>query len=325
VSVEALLAAWPISRPAALRPTGSGINSLTFFVDTPGPTYCLKVYQNTSDPARVRAEHALLTALAAAGLPFAVPAPIRARDGQTLVGWPGDGRLAALCPLIPGQPPDRANLAHARAVGQALGQLQAALAGIEPAASQPDHPSYGALARIHPRVPDPLTAGDGLGLPDDARRRLVAILAGLVEAVPALYARLPRQLCHCDYGPGQTLIAGDRISGVLDFEFAGPDLRAIDVATGWYWSASRSGDDPWPPIAAFAAGYRALVTATDAELAAAPTLARLQRAVGLVHWAGRLRAGRADLPLVREQAERLLAVDDFATRHGPRLVDTLAG
>jgi homoserine kinase type II len=132
-------------------------------------------------------------------------------------------------------------------------------------------------------------------------------------------------MSHCDYGPGNTLVVGDRVSGVLDFEFAGPDLRAMDVATGWYWSASRAPEDPWAPIAAFAAGYRAVVAPTEEELAAAPALARLQRATALVHWVGRLRVGQADPAIVLEQGERLLAVDAFVARHGRRLIEVLAG
>ena len=44
-----------------------------------------------------------------------------------------------------------------------------------------------------------------------------------------------------------------------------------------------------------------------------------------VHWVGRLRAGQAEPGLVREQAERLLALDDFLEREGERLIGTLAG
>jgi Ser/Thr protein kinase RdoA (MazF antagonist) len=325
VIADELLDAWPLDQPRRLRPTGSGINSLTHFVEAGAGGYLLKVYQATADLARLRYEHALLGALREAGLPFAVPAPLPSRAGDTIVRLPDGERLAALFELIPGQPPDRTNPTHARAIGRALGQLHRALAGIELGPPPDPERCYGALDRVHAQVPDPLAAPDELPIGGDERRRLRAILAELVDQVPNLYARLPRQLCHCDYGPGQTLIVGDRISGVLDFEFAGPDLRAIDVATGWYWTCSRSVDDRWPPIAAFAAGYRAVVKPTEAELAAAPTLARLQRAAGLVHWVGRLRAGQAEPGLVREQAERLLALDDFLEREGERLIGTLAG
>ena len=307
-----------------MRPTGSGINKTTHFVDTPSRSYFLCIYQECSAGDQVRREHALLGALASAGLPFAVPAPIPTRGGETLVAVPGGDRVATLFDVIRGRAPDRTDPRHIRAVGEALGHLHRALAAIDLGPDSSEHVTYGMLGRIHPRVPDPISAPDDLPLGSDERARLRRILEGVIEAVPTLYATLPVQLCHCDYGPGNTLFVGDRVSGVLDFEFAGPDLRAIDTATGWYWSQSRWADDPWTPIAAFAAGYRAVLGLTEAEIAAAPALARLERAAGLVHWVGRLRAGQADPAFAREQGERLLAVDAFVAENGRRLVEALA-
>jgi homoserine kinase type II len=294
-------------------------------VDTPSRGYFLCVYRRGADRAGVLREHGVLQALAGVGLPYEVPAPLRASSGETLVALPGGEGLAGLFDLIPGQAPDRANRRHLHAVGEALGHLHRALAGIDAGAFGDGRVTYGMLDRIHASVPDPLAAADDLPLASGARRRIRAILASVIEAVPGLYATLPGQLCHCDYGPGNTLVVGERVSGVLDFEFAGPDLRAIDVATGWYWGQSLAAEDPWTPIEAFAAGYGSVVAPTAAELAAAPMLARLQRATGLVHWVGRLRDGEADPGLVLDQAQRLLAVDAFVAAHGDRLIETLAG
>jgi homoserine kinase type II len=322
VTLDDLPGLWPIEAPWRLRETGSGINNLTRFVDSGDRSYFLRVYSNTTDPERVRYEHALLRAAAASGLPFAVPTPIAARSGATFVEAP----LAALFEVIPGTAPDRTSPVHAHALGEALGHLHAALERIEMAPRPGPAIFYGTLDRIHPLVPDPCAAVADLPLAEARQGRLRAILADLVEQVPALYRTLPLQLCHCDYGPGNTLMLGDRVTGVIDWEFAGPDLRAIDVATGWHWllrgEVTAAG---WPLIGAFAAGYRAVVASTAAELAAAPTLALLQRATALIHWLGRARAATADPVRGLDQAESLLALDGVLRHDGSRLVDTLAG
>ena len=57
--------AWDLEGTGDLRPIGSGINNLSWFV---GDRYVLGRYQSTTDLARIAREHRLLAALDAAGL-----------------------------------------------------------------------------------------------------------------------------------------------------------------------------------------------------------------------------------------------------------------
>jgi homoserine kinase type II len=313
-----LVAAWPLAGPPAVRPVTSGTNNRTVRIETPGGAYLLRVYRNTRDSARVRYEHAVLLALQDAGLSFRVPAPLPSGDGTgpTLIET-ADGSLAALFPELPGAAPDRTDPAHLAACGAALAELHAALRR-QNVAPPPAAATYGDLDRIHPLVPDPWRLPETLPLDGAGRARLTALLDSLQRAVPGLYATLPGQLCHNDYGPGNTLQIGGRTSAVLDFEFAAPDLRAIDVATGWYWSAGPlwgTGRE-LPAVRAFLAGYTAGARLTAAEGAATSWLARLQRAVALIHRAGRERAGLATAAEVAEQARRLLDLDRWLEANG---------
>lgn len=316
--LEALLAAWDLASPVAVQPAGSGENNLTVVVETPRGDYLLRRYLNTADVARVVYEHALLRQLATADLPFAVPAPVPARDGQTFLATPG-GELAALYPRIPGVRPERGNQRHLRAVGAALADLHRALATVKPPPSP--HAVYGDLAHIHPLAPEPLAAPDALPLSGDERARLRMILSDLLHVSPTLYGTLARQCIHADYGPGNTLIVGDRISGVLDFEFAGPDLRAFDVTGAYYQAAGEAweGGKPWPLLTAFLDGYLAAAPFTAAEAAALPALSRLQRAATLVYWFGRWRAGKTTEAQAVERARRLLWHDAWLDEHGAEL------
>jgi homoserine kinase type II len=320
VDERAVLAAWPLSSPITVQPTTSGLNNRTHRVETPERSYLLKLYQNTRDPARVRYEHAILLGLTAQRLSFRVPTPVAARDGSTLVCLDGHA-LAALFPLLPGAPPDRRDPEHLRSCAAALAELHAALRRLDVGPPPAGAATYGDLDRVHPLVPDPWELPGRLPLPSDDRRRLAGLFADLRGLIPILYATLPRQLCHNDYSPGNTVQVGGRTSAIFDFEFAAPDLRAIDVAVGWYWSvgdAWGTGDE-LPAARAFLAGYADASALAPAEVDAMPTLALLQRATSLVHWTGRRRAGLTTDALVAEQARRLLDLDRWLLDHAPSI------
>jgi homoserine kinase type II len=311
----AWLEAWALTEPIALRPTGRGINNRTFFVDTPAGTRFLRIYVNTRDPARVRYEHEILRALAGQSLSFAVPKPVETRDGGTFATLPG-GELAALFDLIPGEPPGERDRAYLRECGVALGELHGALRAIATPAS-PEVAAQNALERIHPLVPDPWSI-------DDAIVRV--ILGALRPAIPRLYASLPVQLCHHDFFPVNTLQIRGRLTGVLDFEFVGPNLRAVDLVPCLLFGPSdgRTADERLGHAAAFLDGYRRHGDLTQAEARALPTLARLTRATHLIHWFGRDRAGLDPGAHHRTHIERLVELDQFLAAHGGELI-ALAG
>ena len=309
-----LVASWPVQPPWSLRPVGSGTNNLSRFVDAASGRFFLRVYQNTADAGQVGFEHRLLAELDRASLPFRVPSPVTARDGRTVAAT-ADGRLAALFRVLPGEPLARRDVGQIRRCGEALGQLHRALARIDLAGARA-WPTYGDLERVHPLVPDPLAAVGQLGLGEIARRRVARIVRALAETAPGLYGTLPRQLTHGDPGPGNMLQVEGRISAVLDFEFAGPDLRAVDAAVGWYWSIGPNWDGGRERAFgdAFLEGYLGANGLTAAELSALPTLSRLERTVALLHRIGRWRQGLAAPEEAREQAERLLRLDDWLSR-----------
>lgn len=319
-----VLDAWPLSLPRRLRPAEAGTNNLSRFVDTPAGSYFLRIYQNTADTARIRYEHALLSRLQQAGLPFAVPRPLATRHGATYtVLAQAEGRaVAALFPVIAGQHPQRTNAAHALICGEALAVLHTALARIDMDLAVSSPATYGDLAHVHPLVQDPLSLIQDLPLHQVERARLRALFEDLRPQLPDLYDRLPRQIIHGDYGRSNALLRDGRVSGVLDFEFASPDLRAMDVTVALWsfgvapWQTERD----WALIEAIVAGYGQRSALTGAEAAALPTLLRLREATALVHWVGRLRQGLTTADDITERAGRMLDVDHWLQVHGAELL-----
>jgi Ser/Thr protein kinase RdoA (MazF antagonist) len=179
-----LLAAWGIETNVAVQVLTGGTNNLSYFLETSEHRFILRIYENTSDLPRLRYEHALLTQLAGAGLPFAVPAPIPAASGQTLIQVPDGGDvLAALFPFILGRHPHHASGSQLPACGIALGRLDAALAAITTDLSASSLTTFGELAAVHPAVRDPLALPSELSFVEPGQRaRCAEIQFGVYPA-----------------------------------------------------------------------------------------------------------------------------------------------
>ena len=306
-----------------------GTNNRITGVRSGGGNFVWKISQSFADPAPLRREHALLAWLAGRGLPFAVPAPVLDREGETLqrsaAGW------GALFPLLPGERPDGRDPAQVEAVGAALGELHGALA-YYPAAMWPDLPAYGDLDRIHPAIPAPeaLTPRD-LGLTGDtAPNRALAWwrehLIGLRAFIAGPYRALPRQMIHSDFALGNVLWHEGRLAAVLDFEFASADARAIDLASGLEFMLrpwdGEAVDELWPLATAFCRGYARAGALTAAEVAAIPWLIRLRDTVSTLWHTGRTLAhGLGERN--RSSFEHLQGNSRWLTEHERRLVATI--
>ena len=299
-------------RPRLLTPAEWGINNRTSFVTCAAGEFVVRVYLNAGALASIHFEHALLLHLAGRRLSFATPVPERTIAGDTIAHDP-DGHSAVLFRRIPGVHLQGTDDGPLRAVGTAFAELDEALAATLDIGVAP--PSFdGDLARIHAQVPD-------LGsLPELDPVTGDEVAAAARDAEP-LYASLPRQIVHGDFAFGNALFVDRRVTAILDFEFAGLDLRAMDLAAACYILTARyHGSTSWRP---FVEAYVARLPLTDTEAAAIPALMSLHAAVDLVHWLGRSRAGPAIPARVAEVAARLHEVRGWRAHHGAELVDVV--
>src|SRR5688500_13066722 len=126
---QALLGAWPVGAVRSITPTEPGHNNRSWVVEVEAGKYVLRAYDNLGEKA-IQFEHALLTQLGGASLPFAVPVPVPNKDGLTLhltAGPDGNRLRAALFPFLPGAHPTRDDPLAATELGVALAHLHAAL------------------------------------------------------------------------------------------------------------------------------------------------------------------------------------------------------
>lgn len=299
MDISELLTAWPIRESVRVEPMQHGINNYVWRVDAAdGQIYVLRVLPGSEDLPRVRYEATLLYALSEKPLPFRLPLPLRASNGDIVVPFEretGSSTIATLHPFLPGSRPDRTDPTGAAQAGTALAVLDSALAELpEQVVRQFQSLStFGDVDHYHVLVPDPLVAIEQLPVDRNLSSAVRNLLAAVIEKTDELYSRLPQQLLHRDYDPSNILMDDSGVTAVLDFEFAGRDIRVLDlcVALSW-WPVNLMGTGKeWEVIDAFGAAYVHEFPLSKEELQAIPDILRLRDAGSLIHRIGRYLAG----------------------------------
>jgi len=318
---------WPGIREWAPRSTEWGTANATFFVGD-HDAYLLKIYGDKNQ-AQLEFEHRVLLHLGRADLSFAIPVPQPSCSGAVLVPIAPDSASAqppfqaAVYAVIPGASCARGDERRTFLQGAAMGELHQALRMAEIPREDAVLPAWGDLDRIHPLVPDWRTLPDALGMSAEVVEGTSRIIRRTEEMVPRLQAELPGQIVHADYVQPNILFDRDRISGVIDFEFATHDLRAFDVAASFYhFCLSPWSDTPrWTLIEAFLRGYASQVPFVPAEIDALPMLLRWQRLSCLVYWSGMYRQGLATRTSLVAAAEENLRLEGWIRHSGDALID----
>jgi Ser/Thr protein kinase RdoA (MazF antagonist) len=248
-------------------------------LDTGTASYTLKL-ANPVEPANLtefQTQALLHTARLAPDLP--TPRVIADQDGRSIIPTP-DGALRLLT-WLSGTP-----LAHlprtpalAKAIGTALGRLDAALALFHHPAA--DHHLLWDIRN----TPDlfPLTKV----LPDDLKPRITTFLTRFsTQTAPAL-AQLPRQVIHGDFNPHNLLADPDApgtLTGILDFGDMTLSHRICDLAVAASYLIEPT--DPTALLLPLVTAYHRANPLTSPELALLPDLitARLVTTLTISAW-----------------------------------------
>ena len=309
-----LLSAWSFLGSAKVKPTQQGTVNKTFFVEAQAGNFVLKIYNDSASTAQIQYEHCLLEHLQRRNLSFAVPTAIADDSGETLLFVERDNSLlrVSLQNLISGKPADRQNINHIYAAAQALGELHQALADFDPKGELAQLPSWGDLKCIHPLVKNPLEVPQLLKLNSEQEKRVVKILAELLEVAPKLYQTLPVQTIHGDYLCPNVFVEDDRVVGILDFEFATLDLRLMDyVGALDHFIRIREQLPVWEKIQAFMTGYAQHVSLSPLEIESLTSVWRLQQANCIVYWTGWLLEKKVTHQSVLDGVTKMLILEDW--------------
>jgi Ser/Thr protein kinase RdoA (MazF antagonist) len=113
-------------------------------------------------------------------------------------------------------------------------------------------------------------------------------------------------------------MSGGRVRGIVDFEYTGRNVRAMDLAAGLSSAIAReSRETLWRPVLR---GYLNTLRLDLTELAALPALAILHWAVIVVWWSGRSLDGHPFPDGLAALVDRALVVERWMDARGPELV-----
>ncbi|MDO3411888.1 phosphotransferase [Saccharibacillus sp. CPCC 101409] len=302
----------------------SGWNNTTRFVARAGRRYVLRVYETHRDRSRIEFEQAVLRELAGLPLSFCTPVPVKTADGADIAEL-SDGRYACLFGYIEGVRPGDEDARIFRGLGEAAGELSAALARIR-LPLKPAYRPYYELEAAYPlcarEAVEAFCARPPAELAE-ARAELNILAAAYGEIVGELEVlrRLPHQLVHGDLNASNVLVGGGapgEIAALLDFEFCTYDVRAMEAAVVLSAlpepDASEAGEEWAETARSFCLGWQQSVPLTGEEIAALPLLMRLRKVDVFLHFLTRYLEGvegpDALLKIVRPLCAELRTIEN---------------
>ncbi|MDZ4309630.1 MAG: homoserine kinase [Cypionkella sp.] len=271
--VAAFIQALDLGHLHSVRGIASGIENTNYFVDTGAGAYVLTLFERLTFGELPFYLH-LMQHLAARNLP--VPDPVANRKGEILHTL--QGRPAALVNRLTGASVATPTDEQCRSVGEFLARMH--LAGR-------DYPRH----QVNPRGLDwwcdvvPVVGP----LVSDEQRTLLASELAFQQALTGSerYGQLPKGPVHADLFRDNALFDGGRLTGVLDFYFAGCDALLFDIAVCLNdWCVDPATGRPQDALtAAFLGGYESIRKLLSCERSMLP---EMQRAGAFRFWLSRL-------------------------------------
>ncbi len=250
------------------EPIESGIENTNYFVATTQGRYVLTLFERL--PAAELAFYLdLMAHLARHGIPC--PAPVADLADQYLGRL--NGKPAALVTRLPGRSIERPGAAHCAELGALLGRMHLAGRSYSAYLENPRGPKWWRIAAREVK--------------DFLQNKDTEVLEGEIAYQSAhRFPDLPRGPVHADLFRDNALFEGGRISGVIDFYFAGVDCLLYDLAVcanDWCLLTDLRLDEA--RVGALLRAYRALRPFTPLERDAWPVMLR---AAALRFWLSRL-------------------------------------
>jgi homoserine kinase type II len=281
--------------PVSFAPTSGGMNNFVYYCDCwNGERYIVRVYNNGRNYERVRFEHWVLQELKQFAFSYAIPEPLPSLDMPNLSHvLLTTGDQASVFKLIPGSSP---NLAHAYELGRAAAELAVVLSKLTidiPCPTAPYHEIY----KVHHAATrevflDTMTSSSRLNHIRPQVDFMLEQMTLMEENISCYLAqRFPRQIIHGDLVYCNALSTeGGTITGIIDFEFAAVDWRAMELAVGLSKYSNQEGSR-YQLIDNFVRGYSERALLTHSEIKSIPELIILRLLSNIVYFLGRAVSG----------------------------------
>lgn len=268
-----------------------------------GEKYILRIYNNGKNSARVKFEHEVLRQLGNQKLSFQIPSTLPSLEEKKAHVLLSNGAEACIFHIIPGSLPKTTS---PRDIGRATGELNSALGKVRLDSFDGCAPPYYDLYKVHHAITRDIfykevESNPAFGACRESMDFLVAEIRKLEARLEQFQAKnLPKQLIHGDLHFDNVLCVGDKVSGLLDFEFCAFDWRAMELAICLSKYAGEK--SPLPLFEAFVDGYVEKGRLQPAEAEMVADLINLRILSNVVYFVGRAVAGEDTIESLTSRA-----------------------
>lgn len=281
-------------QPEAFHPVPFGLTNHSRIVDINNRSYIARIYdKSTKTVARLRDEIELTAFLTQQQLSFDVPYFLRTINDSTYVEL-SNGQLGVMMLFIEGGAPDLERLLDVEEYGRVVGEISTALQAYQPSVSP--HISFNRAESLHPLANNNHVL-QFLSKPPFfiAQHKLDNIIETMKELkqIQPILDQLPKQVVHHDLLLFNLLIDPEtrKMNGVLDFDFASYDVRALEPAV-CITHLVQVNSQPLEAIAVFWREYKRYMELTPVEIEYVPALIRLYYIALIYIYIGQAYSGR---------------------------------
>lgn len=275
--------AWDLGRWEDWHRTPKGSTNTSYFVTTDRGRFVVRISNQRKTDEGARREVALLDHLRSGGYPAPRVVPSRAGAGFERIG----GRVCLVTERLPGAFPDLGDPHHLAESARALARFHQEGRRLP----EPTRPIPGSEVGLLEEGPALVARAGAIAVdllgPDhrghfERVRSMVEPAFGRVgPVVVESDGALPVMVTHGSLGVSAVLFEGERLTGVLDYERAAREVRALDLAYTLRALTRRPKEEPGafdlPRMEAFMTTYREVEELAPGEAERLPDVLAAQR------------------------------------------------
>lgn len=316
-------------QPEAFRPVPFGLTNHSRIVDINNRSYIARIYdKSTKTIDRLRYEIELTAFLTQQQLSFDVPFFLRTINDSTYVEL-SNGQLGVMMLFIEGAAPDLERLLDVEEYGRVVGEVSVALQAYLPSAQSSSHISFNRVESLHPLANNnhvlQFLSKPPFFIAQQKLDKIIEIMNELKHIQPKL-DQLPKQVVHHDLLLFNLLIDPEtrKMNGVLDFDFASYDVRALEPAI-CITHLVQVNSQPLEAIAVFWSEYKRFMELTPVEIVYVPALIRLYYIALIYIYIGQAYSGREIEQYFLFIVDQLEHMEQWLGQHAHELESILKG
>lgn len=322
LAADEVTRAWDLGRWEDWHRTPKGSTNTSYFVTTDRGRFVVRISNDRKTDEGARQEVALLDHLRSRGYPAPRVVPSRAGAGFERIR----GRVCLVTERLPGAFPDLGDPGHLAESARALARFHQEGRHLpEPTRPIPrsevglleEGPAL--LARAGSMI-DELGGSKDRGRFERLRSVFEPAFGRVGSAVAGSNGALPVMVTHGSLGVSAVLFEGARLTGVLDYERAAREVRALDLAYTLRALTRRPKEEPGafdlPRVRTFMTAYRDVEELAPGEAERLPDVMAAQRLLKVAGKSSNFVTKHASSP---QQPKDALKLTDTLVEEIPRL------